>query len=119
MLEYIILFVNNPEESAKFYARLLDLKPVEESPTFVLFALPNGLNLGLWSRHTAQPQVTAPPGGSDIGFTEPDVASVEKLHAKWRDMGVTIALAPMAMDGLSSAFLALDPDGHRIRVVAL
>ena len=52
---YVLLFVDSPKASGAFYSDLLGVEPVETSPTFCLFALPNGLMFGLWSRHTAEP----------------------------------------------------------------
>lgn len=115
-LSFTLLFVKNPMESGAFYSRLLNLQPVEQSPTFVLFALPNGIMLGLWSRNTARPTVVAEGGGSEICFTEESDEKVDEAYEKWQKLGVTIALKPMAMEGMSRTFVALDPDGHRIRV---
>ncbi len=47
---FIILYVDSPETSGAFYARLLGRQPVETSATFVMFVLDNGFKLGLWSR---------------------------------------------------------------------
>ena len=52
-LGFVLLFVANPQKSSLFYQELLEIKPIEESPTFVLFALQNGVMLGLWSKYTA------------------------------------------------------------------
>ena len=114
---FILLFVESPEASARWYASLLDQQPIELSPTFAMFRLSDGLMLGLWSRHTAEPTVTAQPGGGEIGFTVADAASVEATHAAWAAKGVVIAQAPAAMD-FGATFVGLDPDGHRLRVFA-
>jgi catechol 2,3-dioxygenase-like lactoylglutathione lyase family enzyme len=118
-LSFVLLFVKNPMESGAFYSRLLGLKPIEESPTFVLFALPNGIMLGLWSQTTARPPVKAQGGGSEICFSEESDENVEEIYNKWLKLGVSMALSPMSMDGMSRTFVALDPDGHRIRVFCL
>jgi predicted enzyme related to lactoylglutathione lyase len=115
-LSYVLLFVENPLESSRFYSRLLQIEPKDTFPTFVSFALPNGVMLGLWSRHTARPQVTSQAGGSEIAFEERDVDSI---YEKWVALGVKIALEPVAMDGMSRTFVALDPDGHRLRIFCL
>lgn len=112
-LGLIILFVDNPSTSAAFYKRILSIQPIEESPTFVLFALPNEIMLGLWSRHTAKPEVTAQPGATEICFI---TSEVDTTHAAWQQLGVNFAQAPIDMEG-GRAFVALDPDGHRIRVI--
>ena len=46
---FILLHVDSPAASARFYADLLGSEPLEQSPTFAMFALPSGLRLGLWS----------------------------------------------------------------------
>lgn len=116
---FILLFVKKPLESGAFYSRLLSLSPIEQSPTFVLFALPNGLMLGLWSRETARPAVVAEAGGSEICFSEDSEEKVDEVYAKWCTLGIPMAQTPLAMDGMSRTFVALDPDGHRIRVLCL
>ena len=45
---FVLLYVDEPEKSAAFYARLLDRQPLESSPTFVMFELAPDLRLGLW-----------------------------------------------------------------------
>ena len=60
-LGFTLLFVANPQKSSLFYQEILELKPIEESPTFVMFALKNGVMLGLCSKYTAEPRVDAPP----------------------------------------------------------
>jgi predicted enzyme related to lactoylglutathione lyase len=114
-LSFVLLFVENPLQSSSFYSQIFDQKPLEESPTFVLFALPNGIMLGLWSRKTAEPSVLAAGGGSEIAFSNEDV---DEVHRKWSDLGIPMAQAPTDMD-FGRTFVALDPDGHRIRVYRL
>ncbi|MEQ1952036.1 VOC family protein [Mesorhizobium yinganensis] len=112
---FIILYVDSPEKSGAFYRQLLAADPVESSPTFVLFALPNGLKLGLWSRHTVEPRAEAAGGGGEIAFTVDDKASVDAIHADWSGCGLEILQQPLDMD-FGRTFVALDPDGHRLRV---
>ena len=49
-LGFVLLFVANPQKSSLFYQEIFGTKPIEESPTFVMFALKNGVMLGLWSK---------------------------------------------------------------------
>ena len=116
---FIILFVKDPLASGAFYSRVLGLKSIEESPTFVLFQMPNGIHLGLWSLTTAEPLVTSKAGSSEICFSEETIESVDALYAKWLDLGISMAQAPVAMNGMKRTFVALDPDGHRIRILCL
>ena len=114
-LSLVILYVEDPAASAAFYADLLGHGPAEASPSFAMFALPSGTGLGLWSRRAVEPAATAATGGgSELAFTAEDVDAV---HADWAARGLPIAQAPTDMD-FGRTFVALDPDGHRLRVFA-
>ena len=113
----ILLYVSNPEASARFYTKLLGRDPVDASPTFVMFVLPSGLGLGLWGRDGVQPAPTT-SGGCEIGFKAESAAAVDAAHADWRAKDVAIALPPTDLD-FGRSFVAVDPDGHRLRVYAL
>lgn len=112
-LSLVILYVDNPTASAAFYADLLGQSLVEASPTFAMFSLPSGVGIGLWSRHTVEPAAAA-GGGAELAFTADDVDAV---HADWAGRGLSIAQPPTEMD-FGRTFVALDPDGHRLRVFA-
>jgi len=114
---FIILYVENPAHSARFYADLLGKAPVEASPTFAMFALENGVMLGLWSRRTVEPATAAAPGSGELAFTVGDNEAVQRLHGEWSGRGLRMAQAPTDLD-FGRTFVALDPDGHRLRVFA-
>lgn len=114
-LGFVLLFVSNPLRSSLFYQDLLEVKPIEESPTFVMFALGNGVMLGLWSKYTAEPRVGAEGGAMEIGFPTEDV---DALYELWGKKHVTVAQKPTDMD-FGRTFVVLDPDGHRIRAYKL
>lgn len=114
-LGFVLLFVKNPSISAIFYEKMLGLKPIQQSSTFVLFALTNGVMLGIWSYQTAQPAVNVQPGASEIAFGH---HNVDSLHEEWKTKQVTIAQEPTDMS-FGRTFVALDPDGHRIRIYAI
>ncbi|MDQ2803757.1 MAG: VOC family protein [Pseudomonadota bacterium] len=113
-LGLVILYVDDPTASAAFYANLLGQEPAEASPTFAMFALPSGIGLGLWSRHTVEPPAHAAGGGAEVAFASDDPDAV---YADWKARGLRIAQAPTDMD-FGRTFVALDPDGHRLRVFA-
>ena len=114
-LGFVLLFVKNVTISADFYGKLFNLKPVEQAPMFAFFVLGNGVKLGLWSRYTAEPLVMAEPGAAEICFNTDDV---DEAYAQWGKFGIAVAQAPTDMD-FGRTFVALDPDGHRIRVFKL
>ncbi|QWP75734.1 VOC family protein [Lysobacter sp. K5869] len=111
----VLLYVDSPETSAAFYAGLLGRAPLEASPTFALFGFDSGLRLGLWSRHTVEP--AAPPafGGVELAFALADRAAVDAACTDWRGRGLEILQEPVDLD-FGRTFVALDPDGHRLRV---
>ena len=113
---FVLLYVDNPPASASFYADLLNTKPLETSPTFAMLPLNGDVMLGLWQRRNVEPVASA-PGGGEIAFTVADQAAVESTHADWKQRGLPIAQPPTAMD-FGHTFVALDPDGHRLRVFA-
>jgi catechol 2,3-dioxygenase-like lactoylglutathione lyase family enzyme len=113
--DFVILYVDKLERSGAFYSALLGLKPVESSPTFVLFVLHNGFKLGLWSRHTVEPAAAALGGGAELVFALDSPEAVDDTHTDWTERGLKILQAPTDMD-FGRTFVALDPDNHRLRV---
>ena len=114
-LGFLILFVTNPQKSSIFYQELFEIKPIEESPTFVMFALKNGVMLALWSKYTAEPRIEAPPGSTEVCFP---TDNVDALYEAWSKKQLVTAQKPTDMD-FGRTFLILDPDGHRIRIYKL
>lgn len=116
-INYVLLYVDNPRASAAFYADVLGKPPVDVSPTFALFAMTSGVMLGLWSKSGVEPKPAGPPGGSEIAIKVADADAVRATHADWKKRGLPIAQVPTALD-FGTTFVALDPDGHRLRVFA-
>lgn len=114
-LDFVLLFVKNPHQSAEFYETILGMQPVEQSPTFALFVLQNGVKIGLWSQQTAEPTITALPGAMELAF---EVPNVDKIYEDWQKKGIAILQKPTEMD-FGRTFVALDLDGHRIRILKL
>lgn len=113
----VVLYVADPAASAAFYAELLGRQPADSSPGFALFAGGTGPQLGLWSRNAVAPVAAGRGGGGEIVFTVADAAAVDTTHADWVRRGVAIHQPPTDMP-FGRNFLAVDPDGHRLRVLA-
>ncbi|MDF2402301.1 VOC family protein [Aeromonas sp. 5HA1] len=113
--QFTILYVANPARSALFYRELFGHPPVEESPTFAMFVFESGARLALWSRATVEPAVTQSAGAMELAFPLPDEASVDMGLAEWRARGLTILQQPTKME-FGYTGMALDPDGHRLRL---
>jgi catechol 2,3-dioxygenase-like lactoylglutathione lyase family enzyme len=116
-LNYLLLAVKEPQRSAKLYDQLFGVAPVENSPGFVLYVLPNGFKVGLWSAGDMQP-TPRPAGGVELSFSLPDEASVRQTFTAWTALGLEVLQEPTRMDFGFTCVVA-DPDGHRLRPFVL
>lgn len=114
-LAMTLLYVDKPTASAGFYADLLGLEAVHSSPNFSTVTLPSGFVLALWSKHTARPAPSAANGSGELLVMVDSPAAVDSTCETWRLKGLIILQEPVDMD-FGRTFVALDPDGHRIRV---
>jgi predicted enzyme related to lactoylglutathione lyase len=112
-VSFILLYVEDVARSAAFYSSLLEKPVLESSPGFAMVPAAPGLMLGLWRRDGVEPKAGA-PGGGEVAVTMPGEAALDAAHASWAAHGVEIAQMPTRMD-FGYTFVALDPDGHRIR----
>lgn len=113
---FLLLHVADHDASAAFYRDLLGQPIVERKDDFAMLPLRDGVMLGLWAHATVEPASGA-AGGSEIAFTVADADAVAAMHAEWAGRGLRIAQPPTAM-AFGTTFVALDPDGHRLRVFA-
>src|SRR5690606_38743784 len=79
--------------------------------------LDSGLMLGLWARQTVAPRVLSAGRAGELAIPVADRDTVRALHADWTERGIPIAQPPTDLD-IGHTFVALDPDGHRLRVIA-
>lgn len=114
---FVLLHVENHAASAALYNELLGIPIVEQKSDIAILPLREGVMLGLWSRETVEPRSVGQAGASEIAFAVADATKVEAMHADWRRLGLTIIQAPTRMS-FGTTFVALDPDGHRLRVFA-
>ena len=112
---FILLYVDEPQASAEFYARLLDRNPLDSSPNFVMFELAPDLRLGLWARRDVEPAPRSAKDSGELAMAVGANEEVEALCADQRRKGAAILQEPTTMD-FGRTFLAADPDGHRLRV---
>lgn len=112
----VVLYVEDPAISSSFYEKLLGRSVVQSSPRFAMLPLNKDVMLGLWSRQDVDPRAPS-AGGVEIAFTVSDADAVRATHESWKGLGLKVAQAPTAMD-FGVTFVALDPDGHRLRVFA-
>lgn len=113
----IIFYVASADTSAAFYTDLLGHEPVDAGPSFVMYALGNGLMFGLWSRDAAEPSADITGGGTELCIPVDGDAAVDSTYADWKARGLVILQDPTKM-GFGYTFVAADADGHRLRVFA-
>jgi catechol-2,3-dioxygenase len=113
----VVLYVDNLAISSKFYQDLLGIKPKEASPTFHTFTLSNGMGLGLKAKHAVEPPADN-NGSGELAFTLDNNKKVDALFAEWQEKDINIAPSPTVVP-YGYTFVALDPDGNRLRVVSL
>jgi len=114
----VLLYVTDVAASAAYYAAVLDDQPLEQSPGFAMFSLAPRLGLGLWRKDVIVPAATVPAGAAELGIRVDGPAEVDATYAAWRERGAKIALEPTDLD-FGRSFVAVDPDGHRLRVFTL
>ncbi len=111
-----VLYVKDIAASVAFYRGLFGVEPVESSPGFAMFPMPPVM-LGLWKRDEVKPAPNGAPGALELDFTMDSAKAVLDYHSEWVKRGLKIAQEPVEMD-FGHTFVALDPDGHRLRVLA-
>jgi len=116
-LNLIVLYVKDTGASSAFYKDLLRQPIVQSSPQFAILPLGSKAMLGLWQRENVEPHAGEEVGGSEIVLSVADADAVRATHDDWKARGLRIAQAPTAMP-FGHTFVALDPDGHRLRVLA-
>jgi predicted enzyme related to lactoylglutathione lyase len=114
---FLLLHVRDHAASAALYHAVLGIPIVQQKADIAILPLRDGVMLGLWSRATVEPESTGQTGASEIAFAVADAAAVEAMHADWSRRGLSIVQTPTLMS-FGTTFVALDPDGHRLRVFA-
>jgi len=112
---FVLLYVNEPQVSAAFYARLLDRQPLDSSPNFVMFELAPDMRLGLWARRDVKPALGSAADTGELAMAVATNEEVEALCADRKRKGAVILQGTVTMD-FGRTFLSADSDGHRLRV---
>ena len=112
--DFLILYVKDLPKSIEFYKSTFAQEPVNQSPGFAMFVLPNGLKFGLWLAGTAEPEVETAGGGAEYGIPLADAGGLNQAHEASLTLGHKIIQNPTEMSfGLT--YVVEDPDRHRIR----
>lgn len=115
MPNLLLFYVEDPLKSAVFYEQIFSTKPVASFPTYVAFSFENGLTFSLWSLH-AKNFVSGGTGHrSELSFLVENEEKVREIRQNWGELGVHVE-QDLHEASFGLTFVALDPDGHRIRV---
>jgi catechol 2,3-dioxygenase-like lactoylglutathione lyase family enzyme len=114
---YTILYVDDVDRSVAFYREVFGVDPVEHQPAFGMFVQTPGRAWGLWQRDAVKPAVTESGGGAEYCLPVESREEIDTLAAAWRERGIPLLQEPTEMD-FGYTFVALDPDGHRLRPMA-
>ncbi|MBA1192131.1 glyoxalase [Pseudomonas entomophila] len=111
----ILLYVRDPQASAAFYEQLLGTSTQSMFPHYVSFALNEGTALGLWSIAARDFRSGGRGHRGEVAFLVDTPEHVETLYRQWAEHGVRIE-QPLHEAVFGLTFVALDLDGHRLRV---
>ncbi|QAV24595.1 VOC family protein [Proteus hauseri] len=113
----IIIYAKDVDKSTDFYAKILKSAPLERYREFSVFALSSDFILGIQSKTGIDPKPQAQFGGFEICMSDITYDKVNKIYQQWCGLKVEIEMPPKQLD-FGYTFVALDPDGHRLRVCA-
>jgi catechol 2,3-dioxygenase-like lactoylglutathione lyase family enzyme len=111
----LLFYVKDPLRSASFYEKIFLIKPTTLFPTYVVFSFENGLTFSLWSLHAENFLSDGTGHRSELAFLVENEAAVYEIRKQWENLGVSIE-QDLHTASFGLTFVALDPDGHRIRV---
>lgn len=113
----IILYVTDVDKSTVFYSKILKAEPIEQYSEFSVFALSDDFILGLQAKSGIDPKPQSQFGGFEVCMSDVSKQDVDDIYHQWCKLGVDIVMKPTDLD-FGYTFVAVDPDGHRLRVCA-
>ncbi|WP_419420155.1 VOC family protein [Legionella sp. D16C41] len=113
----VVMYVDNLIKSERFYQNLLGLEAEEASPTFRMFKLANDLGLGLKDAQSVEHNHDD-HNQNELVFSVENNTQVEALAQQWQKQGAIIIQPPNQLS-FGYTFLALDPNGNRLRILSL
>ncbi|MEZ9654798.1 VOC family protein [Vibrio splendidus] len=116
-IDSFVLYVENIHRSMDFYAKAFECEPKQLSPTFAALDFADNVKITLKQSDFLTPASTIRGGGTELSMPLADKETLKILYKAWKEKGIQLEQAPEeSIYGIN--FLAVDPDGHRIRVFA-
>lgn len=113
----LIIYVDDVSLSTEFYRKILKSEPLETYEEFSVFALSTDFILGIQSRAGIDPKPQPHFGGFEICQSDVSRNDVDLMYQEWKTLGIEFELEPTDLE-FGYTFVAIDPDGHRLRVCA-
>lgn len=113
----IIIYVDNVSLSTEFYKKILKSSPLETYEEFSVFSLGADFILGIQAKAGIDPKPQPQFGGFEICMSDVTKSEVDVVYQEWKKLGVAFELEPTNLE-FGYTFVAVDPDGHRLRVCA-
>lgn len=114
---FIVLYVDNITISSQFYRELLKVDPEKDSDNFHAFKLSTDMKLGLKAKQSVEPEPDGQHGNGELAFMLDNKEQVDALFRECQARKINM-LCPPDMVIYGYTFVALDPDGNRLRVFA-
>jgi catechol 2,3-dioxygenase-like lactoylglutathione lyase family enzyme len=111
-----LFYVSDIAKSSDFYSGLFGLKPSVASPFYAMYKFDSGFEFAIYDRHKLQPPAGPMCASAELGFTVANRAALDALYQQWLARGIGIIMEPTKMYFGGIHFMAVDPDGHRLRV---
>ncbi|MEZ9858259.1 VOC family protein [Vibrio splendidus] len=116
-IDSFVLYVTDIHRSMGFYAKAFDCEPKLLSPTFAVLDFADNVKITLKQSDVLTPASTIKGGGTELSMPLADKETLENIYNTWKEKGIQFEQTPEeSVYGIN--FLAVDPDGHRIRVFA-
>lgn len=114
-IDSFVLYVENITHSMDFYAKAFDCEPKLLSPTFAALDFASNVKITLKQADSLTPKSDIKGGGTELSMPVSDKATFDKLYNDWKEKGIRFEQEPeTSVFGVN--LVAIDPDGHRIRI---
>ncbi|MDE1233341.1 MULTISPECIES: VOC family protein [Vibrio] len=114
-IDSFVLYVSDVQHSMDFYAKAFGCEPQLLSPTFATLDFADNVKITLKQINALTPASNVKGGGTELSMPISEKEIFDKLFSDWKEKGIEFAQEVEA-SVFGFNFVAVDPDGHRIRV---
>ena len=114
-IDSFVLYVENIEISKNFYTDTFECDGEILSPTFISFPLGDGVSIELKQLAQVSPKAHITGGGTELSLMVDNSKILHRIYEQWKNKRVKFVQTPVELI-FGITFVAIDPDGHRIRV---